>query len=287
MSELNNPIQEVLDNQSLISEVQKAKDKLNWKPYTQRFGGLISTSHKVQYVLPVISVFTGTFFLVHVSWMLPLWITIPISLVPFAVLEVFKNKVANAAFLSYYSNRKKNNKETSMMFVLLVLLALCSVFCSVNGAKSIYAKTDNKDQVIREQYIAKEQAEGAKNDSIVSELKRDKDAFVKANQVFINNKVGMVFNHKMADELKQYEKRIDLAIGKGNAEVIQREIKLDEDLSKAAEESGFNTWVFASIAFIIDLFIMLSVWFPIHASYMLAIRASEDYRGETRFSIQL
>lgn len=276
MTKINDPNRDILQSEDFKQQAKEAKEMFAWKPFMQEHEEMVKVSNVAQYIVPLLSIATGTFFFVSGAfrpW--PLWLSIPTVLIVIGGLEFLKNYLSSKGWLNYYSKKEKN-----YLFASLPLLAI-SIFISVSGAKSIFENVDDNVISMDNKYNLLIDSARIAMDLEIAELKADKKVFETSNVVWINNEVGKVFNHKLTPQLQAYEARIDTARNEAKLAIAQIEARRKSDISIAVKDSGFNAWTFAMIALFIELLIVGSVWFPIYANYRLAIE-KQQLTGESQ-----
>lgn len=266
MQQLNNPVKKLLDDERIKQEAKQAAQLFEWKPFTEANAPMIKLMKLVQLALPFLSIATGACFLIDVFNGFPIWLTLPCALIPFMLWEFGKNYVADTTFKGLYSGTKIIGWA-----IALAVFVIGSLFCSVNGARTVYASIDNQKDLIQQKYQILIDSTKAYYEGQINQQTTDKQSFVKNNQLFINNRIGTKFNHKLTPTLQAYESRLDTLRQESREalKVLKQERK--NEIQQAAQDGGFNAWVFGGIALVIDAYILIAVWFPIYAKYRLAL----------------
>lgn len=230
----------------------KAEQMFSERSFLEAYEGLFYTTTFGRFVLPVISVVTGGFFLSQLIGISP-YFSLPLSGALMVGYEVVKMRLLKSGFQAYYSE----SPSYPVLIVLAVLLAAGSCLMSVRGAGELYKAQDDRAAIIRHDYKAKMDSVGTK----IAALEALKPK--RWGGLLSKSENQMILNYQ--DELGNLRK------------------DLDKEEAAILESGAFNYTVITCIAAVIEVMILLSAWFFVYYHYLCFFESAlqEETPAET------
>jgi hypothetical protein len=251
-----------LQKKGLHSEIEKANQAFEVKPFVQEF---LKLKQLVSFLRPCLSVFsivTGFGFLYYqFGAYLNLYVAVVLALVLLVGIELIKGELSTLAFKRTYI------RANGLSFVL-ALFALAffglSVFLSVNGAKEIYKQLDTKTSTHQTTINHKTDSIRSYFDNQIATERKALDDF--KNSVSWQGKIN-INDKAVANSLTSYQTRIDNLLNDKTNALKSLESLASLELSSIQQKTGFEIefWFWLSIG--IEFSILLCLWFLVFFAY--------------------
>jgi hypothetical protein len=276
-----NPINALLEAEATRAQVQKAKDRFQFKPYFQKYAGLKTTANILQVLLPIFSIGTGTLFLSSIlSELMPIYtIALMLAISLIALLEYSKAYLVNVSFTDFYTS-----KLNILAVCFVLLLASASAFTSLQGIKELHKKLDTSLSTLADNQTAQEDSVRNYFDNQIQTTRQELASF--KSSITWNGKINM-YNQANASTIQAYSKQLE-AMQKDKSTALAEGKALHMLQSEATnKESGFNLIVVISIIGLIEVCILLANWFVIYYDYQTAKQAETLTNKASRFTLDL
>jgi hypothetical protein len=251
-----------LQKKGLHSEIEKANETFEVKPFVYEF---LKLKQLVSFLRPCLSVFsivTGFGFLYYqFGAYLNLYVAVVLALVLLVGIELIKGELSTLAFKRTYI------RANGLSFVL-ALFALAffglSVFLSVNGAKEIYKQLDTKTSTHQTTINHKTDSIRSYFDNQIATERKALDDF--KNSVSWQGKIN-INDKAVANSLTSYQTRIDNLLNDKTNALKSLESLASLELSSIQQKTGFEIefWFWLSIG--IEFSILLCLWFLVFFAY--------------------
>jgi hypothetical protein len=198
-----NPINALLEAEATRAQVQKAKDRFQFKPYFQKYKGLKITANILQVLLPVFSIATGTLFLSSIlSELMPIYgLALILGLGLIAFLEYSKAYLVNVGFTDFYTS-----KLNILALCFVLVLASLSAFTSLQGIKELHKKLDTSLSTLADNQTAQEDSVRNYFDNQIQTTRQELASF--KSSITWNGKINM-YNQANASTIQAYSKQLE------------------------------------------------------------------------------
>ncbi len=262
MKDLRKIYETELQRTGLHSEIEKAKEAFEVKPFVQEFLKLKQLIVVLRPALSVFSIITGFGFLFYqFKDYLNIYVAVVIAIALLVGIELVKAEPSTLAFKRAYI-------RASALTFALALFAIAffglSVFLSVNGAKEIYKTLDTKTTDFKT-------AHQTKRDSIANaydtQIKAEKDSLQSFKKsVHYNGKIN-ISNPNVGGTITAYEKRIDNLLEDKRKDLYIQDDLASVEIDTITKKTGFDIefWFWLSLG--IEFSILLCLWFLVFFAY--------------------
>jgi hypothetical protein len=264
MSKLANLVEQLREDQSFRSHVERAEKRFQYKPFAVRFSLLRSAAIAGKFTLPVVSIATGAAFLAFaLSAVVPVfWIACLLSVVLLCVWEVGKSVLIRNSFEGYYSGMKLSFG----LFAGCLIFASGSAFMSVEGAKELHKGLDTSVSHL-------EDAHGFKLDSLLTHYETEKKALEDdlegyKRSVSWRGKID-IHNATTKQVIASFDSRINRLEEERSSALNRLRKDQEGQLQETKERAGFSLLAVAIIAGVVDLLIFASGWFVVFFDYQV------------------
>ena len=276
-----NPINALLEAEATRAQVQKAKDRFQFKPYFQKYKGLKITANILQVLLPVFSIATGTLFLSSIlSELMPIYgLALILGLGLIALLEYSKAYLVNVGFTDFYTS-----KLNILALCFVLVLASLSAFTSLQGIKELHKKLDTSLSTLADNQATQEDSIRSYFDYQIESTKEELASF-KASITW-NGKINM-HNQANAKTINGYSNQLEI-LQKDKSKALAEVKTLHGIQSEATSNAtGFNLIIVISIIALVEVCILLANWFVIYYDYQTAKQAETLASQGSRFTLDL
>jgi hypothetical protein len=267
-----------LQKKGLHSEIEKAKQTFEVKPFVQEFLRLKQLVFVLRPGLSLFSIITGFGFLFYqFCTYINIYVAVILALLLLIGVELIKSEISTLAFKRVYI---RANGLTFVLSLFALTFFGLSIFLSVNGAKEIYKHLDTK--TITHQATTSNKMDSTRlfyDHQIASERKGLEDF---KNSVSWQGKINIA-DKVVAGTITSYQGRIDNLLAEKVTALGGLNNMASEELSVIEQKSGFEIefWFWLSLG--IEFSILLCIWFLVFFAYHTSNESAifDNEQGET------
>ncbi|MEH0153139.1 hypothetical protein V6R21_03275 [Limibacter armeniacum] len=265
MSKLQNPLEKILERTKYEDHLHRAQDRFAWKPFAIRFASLRKIASLSKYLLPLLSIATATTFLwTLLATSLPIWLAIPLALLMLTGWETAKAQLVRISSEMYYGGRQAG----IALLVVTLFFSVGSVVMSMEGAKQLYNLSNSSFQELQKSHLKSVDSLQSYYTSEIQSLKEEKKQFYQNNTVYLG-KGKYALNHKVAKAYADYDNRISYLQKLMHTKQGQLQDQFKEQKYLLSQGHQFNSLIFAAVACLVDLLILLTGWFIIYFDFQV------------------
>lgn len=270
----------------------KAINRFVPKSFEERYSELASIANASRFVLPLLSIATGTAFLFSIlnSAIPVMAVALSLALIFLSIWEAAKSKMIELTFEDYYTavklsaeskiKRKSSISLGVIAFLLVVIFfSSMSMFASVQGAKELHKQFDSSVKTWNAKRKSRKQALHDSLHNRIDSLKLSRKAYEdkvrwKGN-VDMSNKATTLFLKNNTERLGEAEKEL-------HDQLKQFEAQTMLELADVQEQHGFNLKTIIVLAVIVDGLIILCGWFCVFYDYKIGSESDILYANKSQ-----
>ena len=254
-----------LQKKGLHSEIEKANEAFEVKPFVQEFLKLKKLVAVLRPSLSVFSIVTGFGFLYYqFCTYINIYIAVVLSLILLVGIELIKAELSTLAFKRAYI--RTNGLSFALALFALAFFGL-SVFLSVNGAKEIYKQLDTKTNTHQTATYQKTDSIRSYFDNQIGTERKALEDFKQS--VSWNGKIN-INDKAVANSITSHQTRIDNLLNEKSKTLASGEAVASGELSAIQQKTGFEIEFWFWLSLCIELSILLCLWFLVFFAFRTA-----------------
>ncbi len=251
--------------------LKQAHDLFGVKSFADEFAGLKTACKWLSWPLSLISIVTGYGFLYYrFEGSLGASLAVVVSLIILVSVELLKKYIGALAFTNFY---KDKGMFTAALTLFTAALMVLSIYMSVLGAEELIYKTSDKIERIEANYLIERDSIHNHFTTLIEAEKKALEAYTKSvswkGQVDVSNKAtqSAILRHNQRIQSLESESLKILEISRINKENTR---------STTTQEVNKDAGIFMALAGIVEIAIMLCVWFVIYYYYIVRMEAEKE-----------
>lgn len=276
MQNLRDFYSKIKSTEHLQSEVKKAKETFEVKPFVKEFYNIKSIISFARPLLSIFSIITGLGCLYYqFVTTFGFFFACLLSIALLLFVELVKNEVGLLAFKRLYITGL--NSLNLVLFLALGAFFSLSVFLSVQGAKDIYKSLDTQTQKFTNHSQSKKDSIVKYYDTQIKNEKKELENF--KNSVSYNGKIN-VYDKTTSNTIEKHTQTISSLQAQKNKELETLSKDTKNELVTINQNVNFNIYFWLILSLTIEFLIILSLWFLIWFDWCVSLE-NEILQNET------
>lgn len=275
-------VSQLLEQKNNVEAIERASSRFDFKPYHLKYRGLKNLSKVSSYLLPIISIGTGAFWLGGVMQnIVPL---LPLAIVLGALLVIGLEYLKNYALGVGLTDSYNGIRGGLLMVFLGILFAFGSGFISLKGIENLNNTLDKSVSNLQASHEVKKDSLVLYYDNQIKSTQNELKDF-KAS-VSYQGKIN-IYNPTTAKKLESLDTRLnDLNTDKRKA-LATLTGSQTEQVNILNASNGFNLYTVLVIILIIELAILISNWYMVYYDYRIKKESHnlQDIAVEPTFTV--